>query len=267
MIFHVVRKVSSTSIPLSVQPAPLSTSRPCTTWQSLALHQMRRLLFDWQPADKRQVGRPRLFAVPLQHKYTDQNLSFDGLKGVDRWIVHLFRCVDFLDTFLAMLKRRTETRRQTNGGRSSHASIGDPSPCYRASCWTAADDKLGCFDHLTVYVAEELVSRPDDGPPADVETYDDQTVLIFWPKKSSMRLGYRHNVKPIVDELHNQVKTKQLSDAQVVAWLQLVIDCWCLEGWFHEVRLDPDFLRRLCLDLNERALGAHLLDVLVQFRP
>ena len=70
----------------------------------LAIHDTHQLLEDWNPRE----DDARFMALPLVHNYTEKNLSFDRLKGVDRWIAHLFCCLPFLDCHLARLTTNVE---------------------------------------------------------------------------------------------------------------------------------------------------------------
>ena len=73
------------------------------TGKSVRLEALSAAVREWEAAP---AGCERLLAVPLEHKYTETNLSLACMKGRDAAVVELLHGCGLLDVHLALLTKR-----------------------------------------------------------------------------------------------------------------------------------------------------------------
>ncbi|EFJ20954.1 hypothetical protein SELMODRAFT_418075 [Selaginella moellendorffii] len=112
-----------------------------------ALRGVQRQLKEWAE-EMKDVSSP-ILAIPRSHKYSNNSLSFVGLKGHDRVVAALvLSCIGFLDVLLCMLVKHTTSNRVFNTFETDY-SVGN---------WTTIDDKkLEHFTRETGYEGREQI--------------------------------------------------------------------------------------------------------------
>ncbi|GLC50706.1 hypothetical protein PLESTB_000410300 [Pleodorina starrii] len=84
---------------MAPQESPLPAPRGGRT---ASLEALGAAVRGWEAAP----GAPRMLTIPLEHKYTEANLSFCGLKGRDAAVVTLLAGCEALDVHLALVRKR-----------------------------------------------------------------------------------------------------------------------------------------------------------------
>ncbi|EFJ37980.1 hypothetical protein SELMODRAFT_437525 [Selaginella moellendorffii] len=168
--------------------------------------------------ETRRVTSP-ILAIPLGHQYSNNSLSFAGLKGHDRVVGALvLSCASFLDVHLCMLVKHS-TGYDTDYGRCEDHR-------YSLENWTTPDDQkpeLDTADDFPLAQVLRYEKSEDDpfGESPDEEDYEPYqgneggnthsfyhtAALVVWPKESRMvALCNTQSIKAVRNWLEEQHK-------------------------------------------------------------
>ncbi|KAG0569730.1 hypothetical protein KC19_6G112200 [Ceratodon purpureus] len=151
-------------------------------------------------------------AIPLQHKYTEGNLSFSGLKGEDSVVAELLKeCRDqngekWLSVHFCLVTKYL---------------LDEGDECYTEETlefknWTQLDDSppFEAIEKLSVDMEKETIIDPFNDEPDDeeyagarVEQWYHRAMLVVWPKLLSMAVACEAGVSGALDQLESDVET------------------------------------------------------------
>ena len=165
----------------------------------LVAKEIRTILSAWHaPVPDQQ----RLLAIPLEHVYTVESLSFAGLKGRDRLMASLLNSVEFIDLQLASVRRTVKI--ETNTWNADH--IQEDKEDYHVECWfSARTNSTFAFQDLQIDFNSELAlpmfphteslqfANQTESNTTDSNYYE--AVLVIWPKTSTIDLACRYGIQ------------------------------------------------------------------------
>lgn len=159
----------------------------------LTAKEIEFILSPWRLPDE---NHQRLLAIPLDHKYTKDSLSFARLKGRDRLMASLLHSINSIDLHLACVRRSPVVNITSN----VDVCVTDKEE-FRTECWVnARTDSIFAFRGLDIDVDTELVF-PMFSPKENRETTKDKSpvvsvyydaMLVIWPKTSTIDLACKH---------------------------------------------------------------------------
>ncbi|KAG0613503.1 hypothetical protein M758_6G108300 [Ceratodon purpureus] len=161
-------------------------------------------------------------AIPLQHKYTEENLSFSGLKGEDSLVAELLKesrdrnGEKWLAVHLCLVTKYTLDE--------DEGSYTQETLEYKN--WTQLDDgpPFEAIEKLGVDMEKETIIDPFNTEPdeeeyeghrgnagARLEQWYHRAMLVVWPKLLSMAVTCQAGVSGVLDQLESDVETGHLS--------------------------------------------------------
>ncbi|KAG0586634.1 hypothetical protein KC19_2G105300 [Ceratodon purpureus] len=157
-------------------------------------------------------------AIPLQHKYTEENLSFSGLKGEDSIVAELLKeCRD----------RNGEKWLAVHLCLVTMYLLDEDDGCYTEKTlkfknWTQLDDSppFEAIEKLSVDTKKESIIDPFNGIKPDKEKYKGHTgnagarseqwyhraMLVVWPKILSTAVACQAGIFDALDQLESTIE-------------------------------------------------------------
>ena len=168
------------------------------------------------------LGRRKLL-VPLEHKYTETNLSAAGLKGRDRAVVDMLSASGAFVVHLALVEKHVvgstecggycSRKRKWYGSDSEDSEDGDPDDydmddvhdeTVELKCWTALDGTPSGFDPVSMDNVDEILGGdPFEDATPDKREYEGYTgnagptldywyhcaVAVVWPTQNAVSMA------------------------------------------------------------------------------
>ncbi|CAM6088083.1 unnamed protein product [Calypogeia fissa] len=247
-------------------------------------------------------GRPHTFgakiAIPLQHKYTEENLSFGCLKGDDSIMANVLKeCRDqnrekWLELYLCLVTKHQsgKPRRPAYKSRRSYYDSCDSDEDYhmedteetiKFKKWIGEDDKplSKILEDLDVDLETEVVigkgMGPFDSKPNDteyeaylgnsgprLEYWYHTAMLVAWPKSLSISVACEASFSGAMEFLENKVEISREQVHQVVCFCENNSEqVWGVEKNSANDSVTPRLLR-LCVRANTLGDVLQILHVL-----
>ncbi|XP_057378887.1 uncharacterized protein LOC130700895 isoform X2 [Daphnia carinata] len=185
----------------------------------------RDLFSDWKKIDHCRV---ELYAVPLEHDYCKQNLSFNSLKGIDRSTVNLILSIlgDFVEVHLAIVTKYIGYKEDdwiTSGREHLIRKNQGKSPKYFrenewvehwAGNWVDLQNRRLVLPPLSIVVPDELLGfdeavfhsdPPHHGGKFDGHTFD-RAAVIMWPRNQTFSTAISFGLDQALDVVENASK-------------------------------------------------------------
>uniref|UniRef100_A0A0P5RVU2 Uncharacterized protein n=1 Tax=Daphnia magna TaxID=35525 RepID=A0A0P5RVU2_9CRUS len=187
---------------------------------------LRDLFSNWRKIDHSPV---ELYALPLEHDYCKNNLSFNSLKGIDRSTVNLILATlgDFVDVHLAIVTKYIGYKEDdwTTSGREHliKRNQGKTPKYFRendwvefwAGNWLDLQNRRLALPPLSIVVPDELLGfneavfhcdpPPDYGGKFDGHTFD-RAAIIMWPRNQTLSTAIRFGLDQALDVVENAPK-------------------------------------------------------------
>ena len=169
-----------------------------------------------------------LFAIPLDHSYSEENLSFASLKGVDRTTAQqiLSSLGDVAEAHLATVTKYIgykENDWETSGMKAMKKKHGGKLPSiirerdwteYLAGNWVDLQDRKLSLPPLEIFLPDELLGREETVfqlDPTKPKIYSKheglelkRQMIILWPRNKTVSLALAFGVDQAIDAVENK---------------------------------------------------------------
>ncbi|EFJ10922.1 hypothetical protein SELMODRAFT_426844 [Selaginella moellendorffii] len=181
-----------------------------------AIGSVQSQLKQW--AEKMQGSSSPILAIPLGHKYSNNSLSFAGLKGHDRVVAALvLSCTSFLDVYLCMLVKHTIDNEicdifEVDYSVENWTTIDDQKPEHFTSSSLSLENQVVRDDSNKEDPFDDSPDKKETEPyngndGGDTNSFYHTAALVVWPKDCRMEaLCATQSVRCVVNWLEEQHK-------------------------------------------------------------